>query len=63
MHSAGSPALVGNTSLSLALEQKIGEFLEMEQVVPSFFSLRAWSGGSPKASYALWPKPPQQLEK
>lgn len=33
VHSAGSPALVGNTSLSLALEKKIGEFLEMDQVI------------------------------
>lgn len=33
VHSAGSPALVGNTSLSLALERTIGEFLEMEHVV------------------------------
>ncbi len=33
VHSAGSPALVGNTSLSLALEKKIAEFLQMEQVV------------------------------
>jgi glycine C-acetyltransferase len=33
VHSAGSPALVGNTSLSLALERKIGEFLEMDQVI------------------------------
>jgi glycine C-acetyltransferase len=33
VHSAGSPALVGNTSLSLALEKKIGEFLQMEQVI------------------------------
>jgi 7-keto-8-aminopelargonate synthetase-like enzyme len=32
VHSAGSPALVGNTSLSLALERKIAEFLQMEQV-------------------------------
>lgn len=32
VHSAGSPALVGNTSLSLALEKKIAEFLEMEHV-------------------------------
>ena len=32
VHSAGSPALVGNTSLSLALEQKIGEFLQTEHV-------------------------------
>lgn len=32
VHSAGSPALVGNTSLSLALEKKIGEFLGMEHV-------------------------------
>ena len=32
VHSAGSPALVGNTSLSLALERKIGEFLGMDQV-------------------------------
>lgn len=33
VHSAGSPALVGNTSVSLALEKAIGEFLEMEQVI------------------------------
>ncbi len=33
VHSAGSPALVGNTSLSLALEKTIGEFLQMEQVI------------------------------
>ncbi|MGZ8360766.1 MAG: aminotransferase class I/II-fold pyridoxal phosphate-dependent enzyme [Allosphingosinicella sp.] len=33
VHSAGSPALVGSTSLSLALEKKIGEFLEMEEVI------------------------------
>lgn len=33
VHSAGSPALVGNTSYSLALERKIGEFLNMQEVV------------------------------
>jgi 7-keto-8-aminopelargonate synthetase-like enzyme len=33
VHSAGSPALIGNTSHSLALEKKIAEFLEMEEVV------------------------------
>lgn len=33
VHSAGSPALVGNTSLSLALERKIGEFLKTDHVV------------------------------
>jgi len=32
VHSAGSPALVGNTSISLTLEKKIAEFLEMEHV-------------------------------
>ena len=32
VHSAGSPALVGNTSLSLALERTIAEFLNMEHV-------------------------------
>lgn len=32
VHSAGSPALVGNTSLSLALEQKIAEFLGYDHV-------------------------------
>jgi 7-keto-8-aminopelargonate synthetase-like enzyme len=32
VHSAGSPALVGNTSLSLKLERKIGEFLQAEHV-------------------------------
>jgi glycine C-acetyltransferase len=33
VHSAGSPALVGNTSHSVALERKIGNFLKMEEVV------------------------------
>jgi glycine C-acetyltransferase len=33
VHSAGSAALVGNSSLTLALERKIGDFLNMEQVV------------------------------
>ena len=33
VHSAGSPALVGNTSLSIALERKIAEFINMEHVV------------------------------
>ena len=33
VHSAGSPALVGNTSVSVALERKISEFLQMEEVV------------------------------
>ena len=33
VHSAGSPALVGNTTHSLALERKIAEFLQMDQVV------------------------------
>jgi 7-keto-8-aminopelargonate synthetase-like enzyme len=32
VHSAGSPALVGNTSLSIALEKKIGEFLGYDHV-------------------------------
>lgn len=32
VHSAGSPALVGNTSLSLALEAKVAEFLGYEHV-------------------------------
>jgi 7-keto-8-aminopelargonate synthetase-like enzyme len=32
VHSAGSPALSGNSSLTLALERKIGDFLEMEHV-------------------------------
>ncbi|MGZ8408500.1 MAG: aminotransferase class I/II-fold pyridoxal phosphate-dependent enzyme [Hyphomicrobium sp.] len=32
VHSAGSPALVGNTSLSLSLERKIGDFLKAEHV-------------------------------
>ena len=32
VHSAGSPALVGNTSHSVALELKIGEFLNMQEV-------------------------------
>jgi 7-keto-8-aminopelargonate synthetase-like enzyme len=33
VHSAGSPALVGNTAQSLALEGAIAEFLGMEEVV------------------------------
>src|SRR5579864_3401160 len=33
VHSAGSPALVGNTSHSVALERKISEFINMEHVV------------------------------
>lgn len=32
VHSAGSPALVGNTSLSIALERKIADFLQAEHV-------------------------------
>ena len=32
VHSAGSPALVGNTSLSLALERKIADFTRTEHV-------------------------------
>ena len=33
VHSAGSPALVGNTSHSVALERKIADFLKMQEVV------------------------------
>src|SRR3979490_383637 len=33
VHSAGSPALVGNTSYSVALERKIADFLKMEEAV------------------------------
>src|SRR6201995_3852215 len=33
VHSAGSPALVGNTSHSVELERKIADFLKMEEVV------------------------------
>jgi 7-keto-8-aminopelargonate synthetase-like enzyme len=33
VHSAGSPALVGNTTHSIALERKIAEFLGMEEAV------------------------------
>lgn len=33
VHSAGSPALVGNTSHSVALERRIAEFLKMDHVV------------------------------
>jgi glycine C-acetyltransferase len=32
VHSAGSPALVGNTSLSIGLERKVGELLDYEHV-------------------------------
>src|SRR5579863_3955698 len=33
VHSAGSPALVGNTTHSVALERKIAEFLTMEEAI------------------------------
>jgi glycine C-acetyltransferase len=33
VHSAGSPALVGNTSNSIELERKIAEFLQMPEVI------------------------------
>jgi 7-keto-8-aminopelargonate synthetase-like enzyme len=33
VHSAGSPALVGNTFCSVALERKVADFLRMEEVV------------------------------
>ena len=33
VHSAGSPALVGNTRHSIALERKIAEFLKMEDAI------------------------------
>jgi len=33
VHSAGSPALVGNISTSVALEQKIAAFLKMEEAI------------------------------
>jgi 7-keto-8-aminopelargonate synthetase-like enzyme len=33
VHSAGSPALVGNTSYSVALERRIADFLDMNEVV------------------------------
>jgi 7-keto-8-aminopelargonate synthetase-like enzyme len=42
VHSAGSPALVGNTIHSIALERKIAEFLSMEEVV--LFST-GWAAG------------------
>ena len=33
VHSAGSPALVGNTSLSIALERRIADFLHAEEAI------------------------------
>ena len=42
VHSAGSPALVGNTSLSLALERKIAAFLDADHV--SLFPT-GWAAG------------------
>lgn len=33
VHSAGSPALVGNTSVSVALEQRLASFLNMKEAV------------------------------
>ena len=42
VHSAGSPALVGNTSLSIALEEKIADFLGYDHV--SLFPT-GWAAG------------------
>jgi 7-keto-8-aminopelargonate synthetase-like enzyme len=42
VHSAGSPALLGNTTHSIALEGKIAEFLNMEEV--TLYST-GWSAG------------------
>ena len=42
VHSAGSPALVGNTSLSIMLEKRIGEFLDCDHV--SLFPT-GWAAG------------------
>jgi glycine C-acetyltransferase len=42
VHSAGSPALVGNTSVSLALERRIAEFVDAEHV--SLFPT-GWAAG------------------
>ena len=33
VHSAGSPALVGNTSTSIALEQELADFVQMEEAI------------------------------
>lgn len=33
VHSAGSPALVGNTSTSVALEQRLADFLKMKEAI------------------------------
>ncbi|WP_439572141.1 aminotransferase class I/II-fold pyridoxal phosphate-dependent enzyme [Phreatobacter sp.] len=33
VHSAGSPALVGNTSTSVALERRLAEFMQMEEAI------------------------------
>ncbi len=33
VHSAGSPALVGNTSISVALEQRLAEYLQMNEAI------------------------------
>jgi 7-keto-8-aminopelargonate synthetase-like enzyme len=33
VHSAGSPALVGNTSISVELEQRLAQFLKMEEAI------------------------------
>jgi glycine C-acetyltransferase len=42
VHSAGSPALVGNTTNSIALERRIADFLAMDEVV--LFST-GWAAG------------------
>jgi 7-keto-8-aminopelargonate synthetase-like enzyme len=49
VHSAGSPALVGNTSYSVALEGRIGDFLKMEEVVLYQSSEVLTLGGIPKS--------------
>jgi 7-keto-8-aminopelargonate synthetase-like enzyme len=47
VHSAGSPALVGNTSHSVALERKVAEFLKMEEAVLYPTGWAAGFGGRP----------------
>jgi glycine C-acetyltransferase len=42
VHSAGSPALVGNTSTSVALERRIADFLKMEE---SILYPTGWAAG------------------
>jgi len=64
VHSAGSAAFLGNTKYSIALEQKIGEFLQMEHVVlfptgwaAGYGVIKGWCGPTIISSWMVWLTP------